>query len=201
MITIDGNILTEHKTALYTNGGEIVTFDDEENYIGWYHSYTNGYIYSGPTYDSRYSKRLKVPISTIKGEYNAITNKEFKKFSNYENISPFLPLPSQEDYDNGFIYRYFIRRVNDVTSPIIEISEEDYGYLEKNKNNFISILHKTLRLKWMIRGIKDDVYNDNNMRMYSGVFDTNKRTLNKHEKEFPGITSYLNNLLQFYDNK
>jgi hypothetical protein len=50
------------QTALYTAGNEFQVLDDAgmyQNYIGLYHIYPNGSIYSGATYDPVYSTELR----------------------------------------------------------------------------------------------------------------------------------------------
>jgi len=186
--------------ALYTNGNEFVYNSNELDYVGWYHLYDNGDIYSQPTFDSNLSVKLKPKDNGINGEFNKINGSYFLEYQKYKTISPFLPLPTDDDYSNGSIIRYFCRKSNDLKSPITEISKTDFQILNEYKNNFMSILHTTHSLRWKISGRKDDVYDSNNIRIYSGVYDINKRTLVESEKVFPDITSYLSNLLQFYDS-
>ena len=50
------------QTALYTAGNEFQVLDDTgmyQNYIGLYHIYPNGSIYSGAAYDLVYSIELR----------------------------------------------------------------------------------------------------------------------------------------------
>ncbi|MFZ9376904.1 MAG: hypothetical protein ACO25K_07245, partial [Candidatus Fonsibacter ubiquis] len=54
----------------------------------------------------------------------------------------FLPTPSDSDYSDGFINRYFIQKANDKISPVFEINKSTY-------NDFLSNpLWSKVQLKW-----------------------------------------------------
>jgi hypothetical protein len=84
-----------------------------------------------------------------------------------------VPKPNTEDYENGFIRRYFIRQSNDVNGHIFEISNESYTlYLE---NPFWI----TEQVKWRISGPLEPVYKYNNFQLvFCSLFDIQK--LDKH---------------------
>ena len=46
----------------------------------------------------------------------------------------------------------------------------------------------------------NDKFDDKGVRQESGVRDTNRRTLQRIEKDYPGISERLQNLTQFYRN-
>ena len=52
-------------------------------------------------------------------------------FLNFE-ISTFEPNPTETDYKNGFIFRYFTRKVNEESGVIYELSKETYDLLNNN---------------------------------------------------------------------
>ena len=55
-------------------------------------------------------------------------------------------------------------------------------------------------LDWKISGNINDVYDNKGIRKEAGVRDTNRRTLQRLEQEYLGITDKLQNLTQFYKN-
>lgn len=189
---------SEIERGLYTHGNEIVHFDSNKDYIGWYHVYNTGEIYSLPNYVNNESIKLKLKYDSDKVEFNNASNGIFNEYSNYKHISPHAPFPTQEDYDVGYIDRFFMKRRNGTGQPIIEISEDSYNNLNENPNTFYSVLHKTTKLRWKISGNKHDKFNSDGLRVDSGVYETNKRVLFDLESEFDGITNYLSNLLQYY---
>ncbi len=61
----------------------------------------------------------------------------------------FKPFPKTKDYSLGYINRYFVQKINDLT-----ITEVD-----KNKYNEISsALYNKLSIRWIISGPKDNIY-------------------------------------------
>ena len=62
------------------------------------------------------------------------------------------------------------------------------------------VLFKGFQLDWKISGILNDKYDSKGTRQESGVRDTNRRTLQRLEQDFLGISDKLKNLTQFYRN-
>jgi len=117
-----------------------------------------------------------------------------------KNISDFdlqlpktiVPSPSELDYDNGFIRRYFIQKTNDSSGFVFEISHEIYQYYSDNP------FWKVADLKWRITGPKETVYNKIGELSDIGVQITNKQIINLTSKKIRNIGLYLPNLLQFH---
>lgn len=63
-------------------------------------------------------------------------------------ILPTKPMPTEKDYDAGFIKRFFAKKANDLQSPILEISPAQF-----NK----SPLYVYAKTNWLIRGKIDYV--------------------------------------------
>ena len=94
---------------------------------------------------------------------------------------PYFLQPSQEDYDNGFVERYFYKRKGSTT--INEISKKGFG-------NLNSPYYQKLKLKWKISGPLNDTPEE------TGIIDTNRRTIMLYQNEFTGLERYLTNLQQ-----
>jgi hypothetical protein len=117
-----------------------------------------------------------------------------------KNISDFdlqlpktiVPSPSELDYDNGFIRRYFIQKTNDSNGFVFEISDEMHKYYSDNP------FWKVADLKWRITGPKQTVYNQKGELSDIGVEITNKQIINLTSKTIRNISLYLPNLLQFH---
>jgi len=103
-----------------------------------------------------------------------------------------VPKPNSENYENGFIRRYFIRQTNDINGHIFEISNELYSnYLE---NPFWT----TEQVKWRITGPIETTYKDNGEIDDVGVKNSNLSALNLASIKLKNIKLYFPNLLQFY---
>jgi hypothetical protein len=103
-----------------------------------------------------------------------------------------IPTPTEFDYENGFIRRYFIQKTNDSNGFVFEISSEVYDELVGNP------FWKVADLKWRITGPKETVYNQKGELSDVGVEMTNKQIINLTSKKIRNIGLYLPNLLQFH---
>jgi hypothetical protein len=58
-----------------------------------------------------------------------------------ESFDTHIPTPSKLDYTRGYISRYFIKKVNDVNSPIFEIDSKTGHqiYYKANLNQNLSL--------------------------------------------------------------
>ncbi len=111
---------------------------------------------------------------------------------NLQIPSTIVPTPTEIDYDNGFIRRYFIQKVNDENGFIFEISKEVYDeYIE---NHF----WKAIDLKWRIRGPKTPIYKLDGSFEDMGVEMSNRTSISLASAKLKNIGLYLPNLLQFY---
>ena len=103
----------------------------------------------------------------------------------------FKPFPKTKDYSLGYINRYFVQKINDLT-----ITEVD-----KNKYNEISsALYNKLSIRWIISGPKDNIYKNKILERVC-VREQNIKILNTNEKKMTGIKNYLNNPLEFWNGK
>jgi hypothetical protein len=110
--------------------------------------------------------------------YNRL-NKNLDLFNIPEIIS-YIPTPQSNDYERGFIKRYFIQKSNDENSYVYEVSADTYS--DFNANPF----YKAQYLKWRLSGTSEEVSQSN----YKAV------KLASHK--IKGLLLYLPNYLQFY---
>lgn len=103
-----------------------------------------------------------------------------------------VPTPTNIDYENGFINRYFTQRVNDSNSFVFEINLEEYGLLLENP-------YWTLQeMRWRLTGPKSVVYSNNGSIIDIGVVASNTASIALASTKIKNIALYLPNLLQFY---
>ena len=107
-------------------------------------------------------------------------------------IEPKPPIPTEKDYENGYITRYFTRQANSPQSEILEISQEKYTELNTSATGF----YKTIELDWKITGdLNSSLVNG---VKHIGVLEANQNSINEAEKDLPNMSMVLNNLVQFY---
>lgn len=105
-----------------------------------------------------------------------------------------IPVPSETDYDVGFIRRYFTKKANDRNAYVFEISEKVYTEYLNNNDSFWVIAN----LKWRIKGPIDKTFKEDGTIKDIGVRESNKAALGLASATIPNIKLYLPNLLQFY---
>jgi hypothetical protein len=175
----------------YTFGGEWMTEDSVE-YIGLYHKYTTGEVYTKPVWDSKLSKKLVtyVDTNTLKYKYDLL---KYNTPKTYTSVQPYKIVTTLTDYNLGYITRYFCKKRNE--SIIIEVSELQYNdWISMRIDN---VLYDMITLKWYIAGSVDDEFG---VVTNYGVQTKNKRAVDGAEKQMPGISLYLTNYLQFYSD-
>ena len=99
-----------------------------------------------------------------------------------EAVTPrsFVPSPDKEDYLRGWIERYFVRKVNDISAPIFETDESQFEALQED-NYWISV-----SIRWRLTGIETDVRK------------TNEEVLELADEELYGMINRLPDLSQYY---
>lgn len=118
-----------------------------------------------------------------------INNKTYYTFSNPKTI---VPKPTENDYDTGFMNRYFCQRINDENGFIFEISKDIFEELEDNP------YWKTSIMRWRLSGPIEPVYNDLGNLIDIGVKQSNKNSISIVSFKLKNIDLYLPNILQFY---
>jgi hypothetical protein len=120
---------------------------------------------------------------------NLINNKTDYSFSNPKTI---VPIPTESNYETGFMERYFCQKVNDSNGFVFEISFDVYKELEINP------YWKVVIMRWRIRGPKEIVYNEFGTLLDMGVIQSNKNSIAITTQHLKNIGLYLPNILQFH---
>jgi len=105
--------------------------------------------------------------------YNKNINKNY--ISKSDKIQP-----TDEDYKNGYINRYFLKSTSDKYSGIFEVNEKNYNKFKNNQ------YYKNIIIKWFISGDKNTVSEKNLKNIKNSL---------KFEQE---ILYLLINSLEFY---
>jgi hypothetical protein len=100
------------------------------------------------------------------------------------------PFVTQNDADNGFITRYFVRQTNDQTF-IVEVDRNQYAQFKQNPR-FL-----TTEIKWKIVGKLDTITLLSGANLY-GVKDVNRITVADTDLTFGGLRSYISDYAEFW---
>lgn len=174
---------------LYTTGQELMTTDNVE-YVGLYHKYTTGEIYSQPIWNKNKSVKLikykEQPEAVI--EYNKISDIEI----NYKSFNTYNVVITKENINNGYIDRFIIKRSND--NIFYEVNSDTYDAY--TSEDIDPVLYSAVKLKWYITGNINDTQQGN--ITIPGVQSNNYKELQTAEITVPGISLYFTDLLQYY---
>ena len=175
---------------LYTFGQEFMT-DDLVEYIGLYHTYSTGEIFTEPSWNSKKSTQLieYEDTKTTKFQYNQLKliNTSFISPTQYQAENS-ITVPNQEQ-----IQRYFVQQKNDLNN-IIEIDSAQYDLVINKRID--SNIYSSIRLTWYITGPMYDIVTNNTTQL--GVISKNRQSVINVERQMPGIATKLSNLLEFY---
>ena len=175
------------QTALFTDGGEFRVIDDQTEYIGFYHVYPNGSIYSGAQYDAVSSQELQrvpgIAFTDTTQPYYDITGRDY---SRYSAPTYHLPVITAEDRRRGTIIRFIVQQRNDHDN-ITEIDVNQFNYINQRSQPGIDAdRYQSLELTWTIAGPRQEVQK------------ANTRALTQANATIPGIRIYLSDPLEFY---
>ena len=178
---ITNNLYASKNQLMYTDGTE---------YIGLYHRYSTGEIYSESTWNSIASKKLISYEDTTTNRY------KYKELNNINVKFTYpiskTPLITTSAIRQGNIIRYFVQRIN--TKIITEIDREQF---ENWKSAILdNIIYKAAKIVWYITGEKLDTISGNVKN--EGVTTKNIKQINMINKKLPGISNILTDPLQYY---
>jgi hypothetical protein len=187
----------------YTQGNSLVRVYDNQLYKGFYHKDNQGRYWTEKTHTSKSMllrdvtpKDSSITLNSV-AKNNSITLPFSKQF-NIDLTTSLLKddfiLPTESDYNNGYFVRYIAELKNSIQSYIIEINYDSYKNFLTDKN--LSTQYNNVTLLWQLTGPILDVYN-NNIRIKSGVKDTNLRSIQEASKTIKNISLYLTDPLQF----
>lgn len=103
-----------------------------------------------------------------------------------------VPIPTNNDYADAYIIRYFVQRVSDVNGFVYELTASEYEkYIE---NPYWS----AFSMRWRISGPLNAIYDSNGNLTDKGVIESNKASLSIASLKIKNISLYLPNLKQFH---
>jgi len=180
----------ETLNGLYTFGSEYMTLDRKE-YKGPYHRYTTtNEIYTESKWDIRLSKRL---VQFIPEETVITTYKSLKNIQTANQVPVSSPvIINKEIIDQGFVLRYFIKKINE--PAIIEINQSQYTDWSNRKID--RTMYTAVSLTWYITGEIPDIIK--NGVTTKGVQTKNRESIAAVVDIMPELISHLTNLTELY---
>jgi hypothetical protein len=190
---------TQIETNLFTNGGEYVTINNNQIYVGYYWETSFGTRYTGKSpqddnpielvpYTPNYiqiNPTLTEPIVSDDVRFS-YPNYEYSvtKKVDPDTAQPIYPsyyfnYPTQQDYQNGQFLRFFYKTVSG--NLYTEISQQDYTSLQQKSPIYLYQAVISFQLPWQLTGNKNE------------VGSTNKKTVLNTEKQLNinGLSLYL----------
>ena len=136
-----------------------------------------------------------------------MVDKEERMIDNYRKVStgtsilaitsPFVPVPTDADFEFGEIRRFFSQQANQPFGEIVEIAKSTFVGLQQ-KSLFIVV-----DIRWKISGPSEDTISVDPITGVEsvdalGVRTANKAAVRQAAKVMPAITSKLTNLFQLW---
>jgi hypothetical protein len=115
-----------------------------------------------------------------------------KKLYSLELPKTVVPFPTEDDYYNGIITRFFTQKANDVNGFVYEVDLDTYNTLKENPYWLIGSIY------WRIAGPLDMIYNETGMVIDKGVYNENRASIALGSETIKNLGLYLPNILQFY---
>jgi hypothetical protein len=179
----------------FTNGGDFIIKSNGQSYSGYYFTTTDNKFYTGQTWTSNSVELESVSQSSntniFGGIYSTLNPNSLPKTA----FTADFIIPTQQDYNNGYFIRFVLKptistRLND----FIEVKSDKYNQVIQS--NDLQTLYKFANVTWKLTGPLHDTYKDN-IRIASGIIDTNKRSIQEAEKFIPNLSLYFTDLIQF----
>ena len=173
--------------------------EDGTEYVGTYHRYSTGEVYTEGSWNQFQSKKLipyKVTFSSPGNIiYDALTKTPVTQFTAPKY---FYPVLKESDYAAGTISRFFVQRAN-LSNPlfsIIEVDKEQFGNIVTSGKGINGSLYNGISIPWKLTGPKNDTFDENGVRITAGVEDTNRRLVSINNVKMPGLINFLNDYIE-----
>lgn len=192
---------------LFTRGKEWMTLDDWKEYVGPYHKYSTGEVFTEINWTPNVSRKLvsyrdrsdlyfKYVDLT---EYTNIDGNKVKRIGSLERsmgnlrtpIYTKLP-PTDDDFSRGYMKRFFAYKRNEYNKIFFEIDEPQAKSYTSSDSGMNQLLYGMLEIKWKLTGPEFDEYY-NGILVKPGVVDTNSRIIEENSKKFRIFASVVNN--------
>jgi len=136
-----------------STGGDLMFADTLKEFVGEYHVYKNGAVYSDAEYNAQTSKQLMPYISTMSNPINKKYLMLSKKlFSQYKPPTQFFKILDPAEYEAGKTERYIIQKINEPR----KIYEVDFDMFKSwntfNQPGINGFIYRRATVPWVIVG-------------------------------------------------
>ena len=192
---------------LYTYGKQWMTLDDWKEYIGFYHKYSTGEVFSESNWIPETSMKL-VPYRNRSEnyfkyvdltEYTTIGKNKLKiigsdatEMGNFRTPAPNKKPPTQSDIKRGHMNRFFVYKRNEPNRVFYEIDQDQVAAYNMKLHGINQVLYGLEEMAWKLTVPEYDEYY-NGILMKPGVVDTNSRIMLKMSNKFRIFGSIVNN--------
>lgn len=169
----------------YTEGNEYIVRNTNDNYIGLYHIYPNGAIYSNAELTTDSVELIRNVFNDNPNNLTYFTLRSLT-FDRYKYPVFYITMPTPDDYKVGTVTRYFAQKINE-PNIIIEIDAKQAK--SANRSNKVGInryIWNVQSIEWTISGNTEQ------------VIKANTKVLTFTEQRMPGISTYLYDPLEFH---
>jgi len=181
------NQITEN---LYTAGNEF-QLSDGTMYVGLYHRYDTGELYTGGTWNVKTAKPLSVFVQTSEQVKLYRQNKKDIK-TKFKSPVRYIPQITAVDTQKTYVTRYFLYKLND--KNVIEIDQPQYS--EWANSELDNNIYKAIKTIWYITGNPTTTKTCGITQL--GVIQKNQNIINQLEQTYPGFRDTINNPLELY---
>lgn len=190
--------------GLKTGGGEWM-FTDGTEYIGQYHTYTTGEVFTESSFVDGKS-RILIPFVDLKKineqnefgidfaknfEYDAIKQVEVKKSVKPNEASVNI---YNRPIKAGSIKRLFAYKVND--GQLLELDEIAYGSVG-SESGLDKYLWRKFSIDWKVQGPDYDILDSQGNVKEAGIIDENRRTIERFSEDYPTLSKRITDFREF----
>lgn len=126
----------------------------------------------------------------LRGAYDNVFTKE--------DPVPRRPEPTEDDYERGYMYRYFLQLKRPEGKPPFEVDRQQFESWQNAEQGISQSLYRGLEVKWKLAGPKERKTNDLGYPVRSGVRPTNENLVELYEEDLPGLGDVLDDPLQYW---
>lgn len=182
---------------LFTNGGEYMTLDDWKEYVGFYHRYSSGEIFTQIDWDPLRSKRLvrlKTMEESTKKYYDlqhfSIIGGNKRKIQGVTGQYYLFDSPravrrklTDKEIKDGSIIRYFVSKRNEKDRVFFEIDEGQTKFYNSDSSGMNQYLYELVSIPWKVDGPEYDIFEDGILKI-PGVVSSNRRIISRFSEKF-----------------
>lgn len=142
------------KSNLFTNGGEFILQDSQKEYVGWYNIDGEENIFTEKTFLNEKSLLL-LPINLKQTIYEQNVKRDVSKIKRQKDVKSYFPRITEDNIEQGFIERYFVKKNNVENILLKEVDRETYFSIKNQEGFYLDSLYTIYEIVWWIGKISE----------------------------------------------